>query len=65
MRDDAWVWLPLSDEDRAAVAILRAAQYAPRLDDEEHEFLDRVARAGTYTPAQRDWLDRIWDRVIG
>lgn len=56
---------PISEDDRAALRTLRGAQYAARLDDDEADFLDQLTLSGTYTPAQRDWLDRIWDRVMG
>lgn len=64
MSPNTRTWLPLSAEDRSAIATLRSGQYAPQLDDEERDFLDRLSRAGTYTPAQRDWLDRIFYRVV-
>lgn len=53
----------LEDEDADAVRIL-LAKYADRLTDRESQFLEDLANQDWITEPQKEWLDRIWARLV-
>lgn len=61
-----WVQrVPFSKQDAEAIRVLLGAQYCQRLTDDELDALQALQARGVYSPLQREWFDRLWERVMG